>query len=80
LWRSSGFEHYPPAFWPSWLPALGVLHFFFGNFAEELFFRGYLLTRLERSLGWWKALSAQTLLFGLLHVNYNMFTPNPQAM
>ncbi len=79
-WRAVGFNHYPLAPWPAWFPVVDVWDFFFGNFAEELFFRGYLLFRLQRTLGWWKALFAQAFLFGLFHVNYDLFPFHPLPM
>ncbi len=72
-WRAVGFEHYPLTPWPDWFPVVDVTDFFFGNFAEELFFRGYLLWRLQRAMGWWPALAVQAFLFGLFHVNYDLF-------
>lgn len=47
-----------------------------GNFAEELFFRGYVLTRLRSSYGLTVAMLGQALLFGLYHINYNLFPPD----
>lgn len=40
------------------------------NFSEELFFRGYVLTKLEQSTNFWIALLVSSGLFGLYHVNY----------
>lgn len=40
------------------------------NFSEELFFRGYVLTKLEQSTNFWIALVISSALFGLYHVNY----------
>jgi membrane protease YdiL (CAAX protease family) len=79
-WRAVGFLHYPFVDWPAWFPALDVGDFVFGNFAEEIFFRGYLLTRLESSMGWWKALLGQALLFGVFHINYDLFPFHPLPM
>ncbi|HCJ10375.1 MAG TPA: hypothetical protein DHW14_04335 [Clostridiales bacterium] len=50
-----------------------VLVSLMAGFAEELFFRGYLLWRLQRAMGWWPALAVQAFLFGLFHVNYDLF-------
>jgi membrane protease YdiL (CAAX protease family) len=72
-WRGIGFHHWPYQSWAGWQTAVDVWDFVFGNFAEELFFRGYLLSRLERTMGWTKALIVQALLFGLFHVNYDLF-------
>jgi membrane protease YdiL (CAAX protease family) len=72
-WRAVGFEHYPLVPWPDWFPLVDITDFFFGNFAEELFFRGYLLWRLQRAMGWWPALAVQAFLFGVFHVNYDLF-------
>lgn len=79
-WRAVGFNHFPLSAWPSWFPLLDVGDFFFGNFAEELFFRGYLLSRLQKAMGWGKALLAQAVLFGLFHVNYDLFPLDPWGM
>lgn len=42
----------------------------FWNFAEELFFRGYVLVKLEQSVRFWLSLVISSVLFGLYHVNY----------
>lgn len=54
-----------------------ALRFLQGNFAEELFFRGYVLRAWEKSLGPRASLLGQALLFGLFHVNYHLFPPQP---
>lgn len=79
-WRAGGFHHYPYVAWTAPKVALDIWDFLFGNFAEELFFRGYLLTRLSRSLGWWKAAFVQAILFGFFHVNYDLFPFAPWPM
>jgi len=51
-----------------------ALLFLFSNFAEELFFRGFLLREVRfgsRSL--WGPFLFQALLFGLYHINYGLF-------
>ena len=51
-----------------------TLLFLFSNFAEELFFRGFLLREVRfgsRSL--WGPFLFQALLFGLYHINYGLF-------
>lgn len=53
------------------------LRFLQGNFAEELFFRGYLLRRWGKALGPLGSLWGQALLFGLFHVNYHLFPVQP---
>jgi membrane protease YdiL (CAAX protease family) len=72
-WRGIGFHHWPYQSWTGWQTAVDIWDFVFGNFAEELFFRGYLLSRLERTMGWTKALIVQAMLFGFFHVNYDLF-------
>lgn len=42
----------------------------FWNFSEELFFRGYVLVKLEQSIRFWLSLAISSVLFGLYHVNY----------
>lgn len=65
----------------SWLAVTGLsLRFLGGNFAEELFFRGYLLRAWEKALGPTGSLLAQALLFGLFHVNYHLFPPDPRGL
>lgn len=60
------------------LAVLGLaLRFLQGNFAEELFFRGYLLHAWEKPLGRLGSLLGQALFFGLFHVNYYLFPPRP---
>ncbi len=61
---------------PLWM----AFRFFYGNFVEELFFRSYVQTRLERHLPFAAATAVQALLFGLYHVNYNMFPPDAVGM
>ncbi len=65
-------------------PALRILHLSYGNLAEEVLFRGYVLyklTRVARSkAGLAVAIAAQSLLFGLIHVNYDSFPFNPIMM
>jgi len=79
-WWRIGFDHHPYVAWPASSAVQDIWDFFFGNFAEELFFRGYLLSRLARSMGWWKALFAQAVLFGFFHVNYDGFPFDPLPM
>jgi membrane protease YdiL (CAAX protease family) len=57
---------------------LVALSFLYSNFAEELFFRAFLLRDAIRTLGWRLAgpFLLQAALFGLYHVNYGLF-PNP---
>ncbi|HOO97621.1 MAG TPA: type II CAAX endopeptidase family protein [Caldisericia bacterium] len=43
--------------------------FLIGNFAEELFFRGYITTKLKKS-GLVRAIIIQALLFAIYHLNY----------
>lgn len=43
--------------------------FLIGNFAEELFFRGYITTKLKKS-GLVRAIIIQAVLFALYHLNY----------
>lgn len=60
------------------LAVLGLtFRFLQGNFAEELFFRGYLLRRWEQPLGQLGSLLGQALLFGIFHINYHLFPPQP---
>lgn len=47
-----------------------ALKFLFGNFAEELFFRGFVQTKLKKVSGFWVALLVQSALFALYHINY----------
>lgn len=54
-----------------------TLRFLQGNFAEELFFRGYVLRAWEKALGPRASLLGQALLFGFFHVNYHLFPPQP---
>jgi membrane protease YdiL (CAAX protease family) len=42
----------------------------FWNFSEELFFRGYVIVKLEQSIRFWLSLAISSVLFGLYHVNY----------
>jgi len=68
---------YPPAQAP--IPGMdpllfAALLFLFSNFAEELFFRGFLLREVRfgsRSL--WGPFLFQAILFGLYHINYGLF-------
>lgn len=50
-----------------------LLMYLFGNFAEEIFFRGYIQTKLEQSTGFIFALLIQSVLFALYHIIY-LFT------
>lgn len=50
-----------------------LLMFGYGNFAEELFFRGYVQTKFRRRFGAAAALFMQAALFALYHVNYRIF-------
>lgn len=50
-----------------------LLMFGYGNFAEELFFRGYVQTKLRRAAGATAAIALQAVLFALYHVNYRIF-------
>lgn len=50
-----------------------LLMYLFGNFAEEIFFRGYIQTKLEQSTGFIYALLIQSVLFALYHIIY-LFT------
>jgi membrane protease YdiL (CAAX protease family) len=69
----------PTPFWP-------IIAFLYGNFAEELFFRGYVQNKLDRAADgrgpwlWGAAIAAQSLLFGLFHVNYDLFPFNSTAL
>lgn len=47
-----------------------AVKFLFGNFAEELFFRGFVQTKLKKVSGFWIALLVQSALFALYHINY----------
>jgi membrane protease YdiL (CAAX protease family) len=47
-----------------------IIALLFWNFAEELFFRGFILTKLEKSAGFWIGLVISSALFGLYHINY----------
>lgn len=57
-------------------PLAFVLMLFTAGFTEELFFRGFLQTRLEALTGsrWW-GLGLASLLFGLYHLPYAYFNP-----
>jgi len=79
-WRAAGFHHWPAAPWGAGKVAQDVWDYCFGNFAEELFFRGYLYTRLKGPLGRGPALFVQALLFGLFHVNYDLLPLDPWPM
>ncbi|MCL6581423.1 MAG: CPBP family intramembrane metalloprotease [Firmicutes bacterium] len=79
-WRAAGFHHWPAAPWGAGRVAQDVWDYCFGNFAEELFFRGYLYTRLKGPLGRGPALLVQALLFGLFHVNYDLLPLDPWPM
>jgi membrane protease YdiL (CAAX protease family) len=46
-----------------------IILFLVGNFAEELFFRGYVQTKLKR-FGLYQAIIIQSLFFALYHLNY----------
>ncbi len=65
------------AVWMEPTPFWRGLSFVYGNFAEELFFRGYIQTKFDRAArtkaGLVLALAAQSLFFGLYHVNYDLF-------
>ncbi len=50
-----------------------ALKFLFGNFAEELFFRGFVQTKLKKVSGFWIALLVQSALFALYHINYALW-------
>lgn len=50
-----------------------LLMFGYGNFGEELFFRGYVQTKFRRQYGVTAALCMQAALFALYHVNYRIF-------
>jgi membrane protease YdiL (CAAX protease family) len=50
-----------------------LLMFGYGNFAEELFFRGYAQTKFRRRFGPRVAIVLQAVLFALYHVNYRIF-------
>jgi len=52
--------------------------FLLGNFAEEIFFRGYIQTKLKR-FGLSKAILIQAAFFGLYHLNY-MLTTNGSTL
>ncbi len=65
--------------WPT--PVWQILSFAYGNFAEELFFRGYVQAKLDRAARTKVALALaiviQSLLFGLYHMNYDLFPYRP---
>lgn len=48
----------------------------YGNLAEEIFFRGYMLLGLTGSMGAVAANTLQALYFAILHLNYNIFPLN----
>ncbi len=52
--------------------------FLFSNFAEELYFRGFLLKEAHAARGcrFWRLLLFQSLLFGFYHINYGLFPQN----
>lgn len=50
-----------------------LLMFGYGNFGEELFFRGYVQAKFRRRYGAAAALLMQAALFALYHVNYRIF-------
>jgi membrane protease YdiL (CAAX protease family) len=59
------------------LPLAFVFVLFTAGFTEEVFFRGFLQTRLEALLGSkWGALIVTSLCFGLYHLPYAYFNPN----
>ncbi|MHB9059325.1 MAG: CPBP family glutamic-type intramembrane protease [Bacillota bacterium] len=64
----------PTLFWVA-------ISFLYGNFAEELFFRGYVQAKLDRAARTRAdlalAIGFQALLFGLFHVNYDLFPFHP---
>lgn len=53
--------------------AFNFLMFSYGNFAEELFFRGYVQTKFRRRFGAATAIVLQAVMFSLYHVNYRIF-------
>ena len=59
------------------VPFAFLFLFFFTAATEEMFFRGYLQTRLERMTGsrWWGLVIA-SVLFGLYHLPYAYLNPN----
>jgi membrane protease YdiL (CAAX protease family) len=65
-----GFFH-PHADYPTALEVLGgvLFTFLFIAIPEELFFRGWMQSLLERRLGRWPALGLTSVLFGLSHFN-----------
>lgn len=56
--------------------------FLFSNFAEELYFRGFLLKEAHEARGWrlWRLFLFQSLLFGFYHINYGLFPQNGGGM
>jgi membrane protease YdiL (CAAX protease family) len=59
------------------LPLAFVMMLVFAGFTEELFFRGFLQTRLEALTGRpWMALLVSALLFAAYHVPYTLLNPH----
>jgi len=56
-----------PAIWQA-------IVYLYANFAEELYFRGFLLRGVIKEKTWIKNFFFQALLFGLYHMNYGLFT------
>ena len=54
---------------PLWFGFGWLFTFFFVAMPEELFFRGLMLTLMERRMGTRRAVTASSLLFGLAHFN-----------
>lgn len=67
-WQSTGLIFETPTFDLNFF--VYALTLLMWNFSEELFFRGYVLTKLEQSTNFWVALLISSGLFGLYHVNY----------
>ncbi len=69
--KVTGFEFLPIAF--GFSSILLFAKYLLGNFAEEMFFRGFVQTKLKSSSNIWVALFIQASLFALYHVNYIIF-------
>jgi len=66
--RVTGFEFWTNAFTPAMI--FLVIKYLLGNFAEEIFFRGFIQTKIKSATNVWIALLIQSTLFALYHFNY----------
>nr|WP_322661934.1 type II CAAX endopeptidase family protein [Dendronalium sp. ChiSLP03b]MDZ8206897.1 type II CAAX endopeptidase family protein [Dendronalium sp. ChiSLP03b] len=72
IWQKSNIKLIPPIFLPILLIALLV------GGIEELVFRGFLLTELERDYPFWLAAAISSLIFAVLHLVWEQRETIPQ--